>query len=163
MKDTFRKIASRVSMATGSAWAFLLAFMIVIVWALTGPMFGFSNTWQLIINTGTTIGTFLMVFLIQNTQNRDGRAIQLKLDELIRATRARDSFIDLEDLSDEDMDFLNEEFHKLRQKTDDPVLIKFHQKLEAIHKKRKTGSDVANQVVNMLNPFGDHSENHHKK
>jgi len=163
MKDIFRKIAARVSLATGSAWAFLLAFTIVIVWALTGPMFNFSNTWQLIINTGTTIGTFLMVFLIQNTQNRDGRAIQLKLDELIRATRARDTFIDLEDLSDEDMDIVYEEFHKLREKTNDPVLVKFHQKLEAAHRKRKSSSDVANQVVNMLNPFGDHSENHHNQ
>src|SRR3989337_3029637 len=130
----FRKIATKISLAAGHASAFLLAITIVLVWASTGPIFNFSNTWQLVINTFTTITTFLMVFLIQNTQNRDGKAMQLKLDELIRATRARDTFIDLEDLSDEDMDFLNEEFHKLREKTNDPVLIKFHKKLEALHR-----------------------------
>jgi low affinity Fe/Cu permease len=80
MKDLFRRIANKISTWTGSAWAFLLAFSVVAVWALTGPSFDFSSTWQLVINTGTTIVTFLMVFLIQNTQNRDGKAMQLKLD-----------------------------------------------------------------------------------
>jgi low affinity Fe/Cu permease len=97
--------------AVGSAWAFSLALLVVVVWAFTGPLFGFSNTWQLVINTGTTIVTFLMVFLIQNTQNRDGRAMQLKLDELIKTSkRARNSLIDLEDMSDDELDGFQKEF-----------------------------------------------------
>jgi low affinity Fe/Cu permease len=85
MRQFFGKLASGVSAATGSSWAFFLAFMVVVVWAVTGPIFGFSDTWQLVINTGTTIVTFLMVFLIQHTQNRDTQAMHLKLDELLRA------------------------------------------------------------------------------
>lgn len=99
MTRWFAKIAGEIAEWTGSSWAFCLAALIIIVWAVTGPMFGFSDTWQLVINTGTTIVTFLMVFLIQNTQNRDTRAIHLKLDELLRAqpgARERD-FLDLEE------------------------------------------------------------------
>ena len=95
----FSKVAGRVSTWAGSSWAFCLAAFIVIVWAISGPIFGFSDTWQLVINTGTTIVTFLMVFLIQNTQNRDTKALHLKLDELLRTqagARARE-FTDLED------------------------------------------------------------------
>ena len=88
MKNIFRAISNKVSGAAGSPYTFLLAFLVVVFWASSGPMFNFSNTWQLVINTGTTIITFLMVFLIQNTQNRDGKAVQLKLDELIRATNS---------------------------------------------------------------------------
>jgi len=106
----------------GSAWAFIIAITVIIIWAATGPMFHYSDTWQLIINTGTTIVTFLMVFLIQNTQNRDGKAIQLKLDELIRALEgARNKLVDLEDLSDEELKKLEQEFqrlHKRSQETD---------------------------------------------
>jgi low affinity Fe/Cu permease len=92
---------------------------VVLAWALTGPIFHFSDTWQLVINTGTTILTFLMVFLIQNTQNRDARAIQLKLDELIRAMgKARNSLLDLESLSDEELDQLTEEFRRFRERYD---------------------------------------------
>ena len=87
-KATFRMVANRISMWAGSAGVFLGAILIVLVWASTGPLFNFSDTWQLVINTGTTIVTFLMVFLIQNTQNRDTKAIQLKLDELIHANKA---------------------------------------------------------------------------
>ncbi|HEX2916225.1 MAG TPA: low affinity iron permease family protein, partial [Chloroflexia bacterium] len=87
MKDFFRNFANKTSAAVGSPWAFIAALGLIIVWAVTGPLFGFSDTWQLVINTGTTIITFLMVFVIQNTQNRDGRAMQLKLDELIRAAK----------------------------------------------------------------------------
>ncbi len=137
MKDVFRRIAAKVSQATGSAGAFLFALMIVILWAVTGPLFDFSNTWQLIINTGTTIGTFLMVFLIQNTQNRDGRAVQLKLDELIRATKARDTFIDIEDVDDEELMRVTEEFRKLHEVSNDPSLKKFHAKLQAVNHSRK--------------------------
>ncbi len=115
MKGAFRKVAQWTSKATGSPFGFVLAVLIVIAWAITGPFFDYSNTWQLVINTGTTILTFLMVFLIQNTQNRDAHAIHLKLDEIIRAIDpARDEFIDLEDSADEKLDRLTEEFNALR-------------------------------------------------
>ena len=104
MGDWFRVIAERAAQAVGSSWAFLLAIVVVLAWAVTGPLFGYSDTWQLVINTGTTIVTFLMVFLIQNTQNRDSRALQLKLDELLRGVEgARTSFIDLDHMSDEEL------------------------------------------------------------
>jgi low affinity Fe/Cu permease len=101
----FAKVATKVSEATGSAWAFSLAMLVIVVWLVTGPVFGFSDTWQLVINTGTTIVTFLMVFLIQNTQNRDAKATQLKLDELIRAVGdARNEFIAAEEEPDEELE-----------------------------------------------------------
>ena len=115
--DAFRIFARRSSIVLGSAWAFASAILIIVIWALTGPMFHYSNTWQLIINTGTTIVTFLMVFLIQNTQNRDAKAAHLKLDEIIRALKgARNQLIDLEKLSDEDLTGLEKEFERLRKK-----------------------------------------------
>jgi low affinity Fe/Cu permease len=117
MKKMFRKFAATIAMASGSPWAFLLAFLVIVVWAITGPIFNFSDTWQLVINTGTTIVTFLMVFLIQNTQNRDAVAIQLKLDELIRGVEgARTSLVDLEDLSDEEILRLKKEFERLHRR-----------------------------------------------
>ena len=104
-KAWFARAATRVSDLMGSAWAFTLAVLIILVWALTGPVFGFSDTWQLVINTGTTIVTFLMVFLIQNTQNRDAKATQLKLDELIRAIAdARNELIGAEADPEEQLD-----------------------------------------------------------
>jgi len=116
MHDFFRKIAHKISEAVGSPWAFILALSVIVLWAVSGPIFGFSDTWQLIINTSTTILTFLMVFLIQNTQNRDARAIHLKLDELIRAHRdARNELVDLEDLSDKELAALQREFERLRE------------------------------------------------
>src|SRR4051812_10999331 len=115
----FRKFAHCTSGAVGSPWAFAAAVLVVITWAITGPMFHFSDTWQLVINTGTTIVTFLMVFLIQNTQNRDARAMHLKLDELIRSIKgARNHLVDLEELSDEELDRLQKEFAHLRDMTD---------------------------------------------
>jgi low affinity Fe/Cu permease len=115
MNDLFRHFALKTSEIVGSPWAFILAVAILIIWAVSGPIFGFSDTWQLMINTGTTIVTFLMVFLIQNTQNRESRAIQLKLDELIRAsTEARTRLVDLEDLSDAELQQLREEFKALQ-------------------------------------------------
>jgi low affinity Fe/Cu permease len=105
MKKSFQSAAQAVSRATGSAWAFLGAFSVVLVWAVTGPMFNFSDTWQLVINTGTTIVTFLMVFLIQNTQNRDSEAMHVKMDELIRAlSGAHNALLDLEELDEETLD-----------------------------------------------------------
>src|ERR1700730_11222568 len=114
-RDAFRVFARRSSIMLGSAWAFAGAMLVILVWLLTGPTFHFSDTWQLIINTGTTIVTFLMVFLIQNTQNRDAKAMHLKLDEIIRALKkARNELVDLEDLSDEELNRLEEQFRRLR-------------------------------------------------
>ena len=113
MNDLFRRFARRTSDLLGSSWSFLTAVGIILVWALSGPLFHYSDAWQLVINTGTTIVTFLMVFLIQNTQNRDSRAIQLKLDELIKASTARNSMIDLDSLSDQQIRDLEEEYRRL--------------------------------------------------
>jgi low affinity Fe/Cu permease len=160
MKDIFRRIATRVSAIAGSAWAFSLAFLIIAVWLVTGPMFGFSDTWQLVINTGTTIITFLMVFLIQSTQNRDAKAMQIKLDELIRATRANDSYIDIEDLSDDELATLAQKFQRIHKEDGDLHAAKFSKKLNAVLNKRRSlpGEAVAEQMVNILNPFGSHEE-----
>jgi low affinity Fe/Cu permease len=105
VRRVFTVLATRAARAVGSVWAFLIAALVVIVWAVLGPIFDYSDTWQLVINTGTTIVTFLMVFLIQNSQNRDGKAMQLKLDELIlTAKEARNDLINIEKLSDEELD-----------------------------------------------------------
>jgi low affinity Fe/Cu permease len=117
LRDAFGVFARKSSSVLGSAWAFIIALLIIAVWAVTGPMFNFSDTWQLIINTGTTIVTFLMVFLIQNTQNRDAKAVHLKLDELIRALQgARNHLVDLEKLSDDEMKKLEDEFERIHKK-----------------------------------------------
>jgi low affinity Fe/Cu permease len=119
IRDAFGVFARKTSNILGSAWAFVAAILIIVIWALTGPTFHYSDTWQLIINTGTTIVTFLMVFLIQNTQNRDAKAVHLKLDELIRALGpARDRLVDLEKLSDDELKTLEDEFEKLRKKAE---------------------------------------------
>src|SRR5882724_1237993 len=119
VSDAFRVFARRSSSMLGSAWAFTAALLVIVIWLVTGPVFHFSNTWQLIINTATTIITFLMVFLIQNTQNRDAKAVHLKLDELIRAIKdARDELVDLEDLSDEDLQKLEAQFRRMRQRAE---------------------------------------------
>jgi low affinity Fe/Cu permease len=119
MAEWFRKFASRISSMAGSAPAFGLSLLVILVWGVMGPGFNYSDTWQLVINTGTTIITFLMVFLIQNTQNRDARAIHLKLDELIRAnSHARNRLIDLQSLSDEELDRLHAEFSQLNTETE---------------------------------------------
>jgi low affinity Fe/Cu permease len=119
MNEFFRKFAHASATAVGSPFAFLLGVLVIVVWAVTGPAFGYSDTWQLVINTGTTIVTFLMVFLIQNTQNRDAKAMHLKLDELIRSvSAARNRLVHLEDLSDADLAKLEEEFKKLHEKVE---------------------------------------------
>ncbi len=119
VSDAFRVFAHRSSVMLGSAWAFTGAVFVILVWLITGPTFHFSDTWQLIINTATTIITFLMVFLIQNTQNRDAKAMQLKLDELIRALKgARNQLVDLEDLSDEELKELEKQFQGMRRRAE---------------------------------------------
>ena len=113
VRDKFSEFALIVSRASGHPIAFLMAMLVVVVWGATGPIFGYSDTWQLVINTGTTIVTFLMVFLIQNTQNRDTLALQLKLDELVLAQRgAHNSFVDLENLSDAELERVHEDLCK---------------------------------------------------
>jgi low affinity Fe/Cu permease len=114
LNDAFFHFSRHAARYVGKPAAFVLALLVIVAWAVTGPIFGWSDTWQLVINTGTTIVTFLMVFLIQNTQNRDSEAIHLKLDELIRATkRARNSLLDLEEGTEEEIKALREEFVKL--------------------------------------------------
>ncbi len=122
MNEFFRKFSHRISYLVGTPWAFMLAGLVIVLWLITGPLFQFSDTWQLVINTGTTIVTFLMVFLIQNSQNRDAKATQLKLDELIRSvTTARNRLVDLEDLSDAELEKLQVEFMAFRNRhKDDP-------------------------------------------
>lgn len=115
MKETFRHAANKISFLVGTPWAFIIAISSVIVWAICGPIFQFTDTWQLVINTSTTIITFLMVFLIQNTQNRDSKAIHIKLDELIRSTRgARNKLVDAEELSDDELEVLEDKFRQLQ-------------------------------------------------
>jgi len=104
----FTDFASWVARATGKPWTFAACVLVVLLWAASGPFFGFSDTWQLVINTGTTIVTFLMVFLIQNTQNRDGAAIQAKLDELIRVSAAQNTYIGIEHLTEAELDELRQ-------------------------------------------------------
>ena len=124
MEKLFNRLANATARLTGKPLTFALCFMVILVWAVTGPIFGFSQTWQLVINTGTTIVTFLMVFLIQNTQNRDAAAMQAKLDELVYATRtARNRFIGIEHLTDTELgEILREvemralEVHRIRRR-----------------------------------------------
>jgi low affinity Fe/Cu permease len=115
MKESFNRFAATVAAAVGTYRAFMLAMLIVVVWAASGPVFHYSDSWQLIINTGTTVVTFIMVFVIQATQNRETRAIHLKLDELIRSSKARNAFADLEDASEDELDRFQHEFEQLRK------------------------------------------------
>ncbi len=113
----FTRLTKWTAHITGRPVSFVVAVAVILVWAVTGPMFGFSDTWQLVINTGTTIITFLMVFLIQSTQNRDGEAVQVKLDEIIRAIgKAKNELLDLEELEEEDLDRIKEAYQELARK-----------------------------------------------
>src|SRR5579863_7560190 len=117
LRDIFRLYANRIADKVGSPGAFALGLMVVIIWAVTGPLYHYSDTWQLVINTGTSVVTFLMVFLIQNTQNRDAQAMQLKLNELIRAlSTARNIMVDLENSPEEEIKEISEEFASIRTK-----------------------------------------------
>jgi low affinity Fe/Cu permease len=126
-KDTFGQFANTCSAYLGSRWAFAAALGVIIAWAITGPIYHYSDTWQLIINTGTTIVTFLMVFLIQNTQNRDARAINLKLNELIESIKsAHNEMIDIEHLSDAELDVLAARYEGIRNELADRQIEKTH-------------------------------------
>ncbi len=115
--SVFNRLSKRTARTAGHPAAFFVAVLVILIWATTGPVFRFSDTWQLVINTATTIVTFLMVFLIQNTQNRDSEAMQLKLDELIRAMEgAHNSLLDLEELSEEELDLLRDRYEQLADK-----------------------------------------------
>src|SRR5690606_7017105 len=151
MKETFRKVSARISNAAGTANAFLFACLIVIIWGVSGPAFNYSDTWQLVINTGTTIVTFLMVFLIQNTQNRDSKALHLKLDELIRSTKnARNAFVDLENFSDEDLELLDRESREMHEDLqDNPSLIRLRKKIAA-EKERRGALHVAGSAIKSI-------------
>lgn len=117
LKDIFRKCANKIADGVGSPGAFGLGLLVVVGWAITGPLYHYSDTWQLVINTGTSVVTFLMVFLIQNTQNRDAQAMQLKLNELIRAvSSARNIMVDLENCSEEEIKEISAEFANIRTK-----------------------------------------------
>ena len=149
MKNVFRIAANRISAWTGTATVFLGAVLIIVLWAITGPAFNYSDTWQLVINTGTTIVTFLMVFLIQNTQNRDSKAVQLKLDELIRTTKgARNSFAGLEDLTDDEIQQLDKEFKQIGQ---NPSTLRALSKLrEQIAEEKASRSGITATASRML-------------
>lgn len=132
MKKFFRKISTKVSQIMGSPFSFMFAVMVIVIWASTGSLFDYSDTWQLMINTGTTIVTFLMVFLIQNTQNRDTKAIQIKLDELVRAAKgARNSLVNIENVDDGELDSLQEEFKDLREHYENKL-----KKIEEVRQKK---------------------------
>ena len=142
----FQKMANKVTKATGSPIAFIIALSVIILWAITGPVFGFSDTWQLVINTGTTIITFLMVFIIQQSQNKETTAIQLKLNELIACNeRASNRLVDIEDLSEEELDRIKKFYIKLSDLAEKEMDVKSSHSLseaENLHllkKKRKTG------------------------
>jgi len=142
MQDAFRRIAAAITTAVGSPKALLVAVGVVITWALTGPIFGFSDTWQLAINTGTTIVTFLMVFVIQASQNREAKATQLKLDELIRASRgARNELIDLEDAPEETVELHREHFKEIvaAAQAHDPDVL---DDIQVRHGRRNRGTDA---------------------
>ena len=129
MERLFAKFANATARATGSPAAFLLCVVVVLAWAVSGPFFHYSETWQLVINTGTTIVTFLMVFLIQNTQNRDGAALQTKLDELIRSSEAENDFMGIERLTDHELEALHERCQTAAEKAS-RVLARTHAERE---------------------------------
>jgi len=118
--DAFHFFANKCAQAVGSPWSFVIAVVLIVAWGVSGPLFGYSDTWQLVINTSTTIITFMVVFLIQNTQNRDAHAMHLKLDELIRALKgARNRLIDLEEMSEDELKALEKEFHRVQSARED--------------------------------------------
>jgi low affinity Fe/Cu permease len=155
MNEIFRKFAHTASEVVGSSGTFIVALAAIVAWVMLGPYFHYSDTWQLVINTATTIVTFLMVFLIQNTQNRDAKAIHLKLDELIRSVEgARNYLVDLENLSDRELARLQQEFQRLREGSDDEEVVKSENEKAAIEAKAKQAASVRS-VNNLLKVKAD--------
>ena len=162
LSQWFRRFSVSAAKGVGNKWAFIAALLIIIGWAATGPIFHFSDTWQLIINTGTTIVTFLMVFLIQNTQNRDAKAIHLKLDELIRAVKgARTRLVNLEESSDDELEALHLEFERVQHRaqtkldhmhrTKDQVQTKVDEAREAAGQAQSTAAQAEETVTKAKN------------
>lgn len=148
-KAFFEHFANKITLFTGSSTAFLTALLVVVIWAATGPLFDFSETWQLVINTGTTIITFLMVFLIQKAQNKDSKAIQLKLNELIAVNeKASNRMVDIEDLTEEELDRLHKYYEKisaLALKEDDIHTSHSIDAAEKLHEEKKRRKKKVNQ------------------
>jgi low affinity Fe/Cu permease len=139
MREIFRKFAHESAQAVGSPWAFILAVVTIVIWALTGPRFHYSDTWQLVINTGTSLSTFLVVFLIQNTQNRDAKVVQLKLDELLRAVHpARTALVHMEELTDQELDALQDEFQRVRDRANSQIGVIEERKKRSQSKAKKS-------------------------
>jgi len=131
LQNVFRKFAVKLSEIAGNAWAFIVAILIIFTWAISGPIFDYSNRWQLFINTGTTVVTLLMVFIIQNTQNRDSKAIHIKLDEILRKLKGGSRrYVNLEELPDEEIQKMQDEFRKLHKR--------YEEELSVRRKKRKS-------------------------
>jgi low affinity Fe/Cu permease len=146
MNELFRQFSQKTAQLVGTSWAFILSVFVILAWAITGPMFHYSDTWQLVINTGTTIITFLMVFLIQNTQNRDAKAIHLKLDELLKGVKgARTGFVNLETLSDAELEGLQREFERLH-KSVTRLDGKTKRQKKEIHEASKSLEDAADEL-----------------
>jgi low affinity Fe/Cu permease len=141
--DIFTRFATWTSQITGGRWAFLTAIGVIVVWAVSGPYFGFSETWQLVVNTGTTIVTFLMVFLIQNAQNRESKALHLKLDEVIRALRHADNqMIDIEEMTEDQLDDLHARYMKLAGTTAPRI----ERRVEAVNRRVDRVEDEVEEV-----------------
>jgi low affinity Fe/Cu permease len=157
--ERFRRVASCAANAVGSKWAFMLSVVVVLIWAATGPIFHFSDTWQLVINTGTTIVTFLMVFLIQNTQNRDAKAIHLKLDELIRGVKgARTHLVNLEEFTDEELAGLQRQFEQVRAHAAEKVL----RRAEEIDEKAEYATRTAERAHDVSEKAEDTADDAHE-
>jgi low affinity Fe/Cu permease len=145
-KHFFEKFASKASKAVGSSFAFITALTIVILWAISGPFFGFSETWQLVINTGTTIITFLMVFLIQKSQNKDSLAIQLKLNELVASNeKSSNRLVDIESMTEEEMMIVQKYYQKLSELSDKHESIKTSHSIEEAHQDHQEKYDAASK------------------
>jgi low affinity Fe/Cu permease len=164
--EGFRRCASAAATAVGSKWAFLIAVLLVIVWGATGSTFHYSDTWQLVINTGTTIVTFLMVFLIQNTQNRDAKAIHLKLDELIRSVKgARNHLVNLEEFTDEELGDLQKQMEQVRRHATEKVMARAEQAQETAelaHRKADDAHEKASVAHGVSERAEDTAEDAHE-
>jgi low affinity Fe/Cu permease len=143
ISKTFSRAANAVAHAAGKPWTFAFAVLSIVIWLMSGPVFHYSDTWQLIINTSTTIITFLMVFLIQNSQNRDNAAIQVKLDELIRVSKVRNMFVGIENLSDKELDEIRLKCEERAKREPDEDEDEGEKEVEAVERKAEKAADQA--------------------